>query len=91
MEKKSTNSSLKTLDARLNKTFNSPEVTQAFEILRVKMEKDYADYNRKNDKDDNRMYFDTTDNHVSAEDIRARYKQIFKSKEYLDATKITFK
>jgi hypothetical protein len=35
-------SSLKTLRARLNKTFNSPEVTQAFETLRVKMEKDYS-------------------------------------------------
>ena len=34
--------SLKTLDDRLNETFDSPEVTRAFEVLRVKMEKDYA-------------------------------------------------
>jgi hypothetical protein len=74
--------SLKALDTRLNETFDSPEMTHAFEILRVKMEKDYA---TKQSKEiyDNRMYFDTTDNYVSAKEIRARYKKIFKSKEYL--------
>ena len=74
--------SLKTLDAKLNKTFDSPEVTHAFEILRVKMEKE-----TKQLKDDSHLYFDTTNNYVSAEDIRNKYKKIFKSKEYLEAKK----
>jgi hypothetical protein len=33
---------LKTLDNRLNETFDSAEVTHTFEVLRVKMEKDYV-------------------------------------------------
>jgi hypothetical protein len=34
--------SLKALDKRLDETFDSPEVTQAFEILCTKMEKEYV-------------------------------------------------
>jgi hypothetical protein len=78
--------SLKTLDDRLNETFDSPEVTRAFEVLRVKMEKDYAVKQFKK-IDDSHMYFDDTNNYVSAEDIRSKYKKIFKSKEYLEAKK----
>jgi hypothetical protein len=78
--------SLKTLDIRLEETLNSPEVCHAFEVLRVKMEKDYATKQLKK-IDDNCMYFDVTYNYVSAEDIRTRYKKIFKSKEYLEAKK----
>ena len=33
------------------------------------------------------MYFDDTNNYVSAEDIRSKYKKIFKSEEYLEAKK----
>ena len=51
------------------------------------MEKDYATKQSNKEIDDNRMYFDTTDNYVSAKDICARYKKIFKSKEYLEAKK----
>ena len=34
--------SLRVLDRRLDKAFDSPEATRAFEVLRKKMEKDYA-------------------------------------------------
>jgi hypothetical protein len=33
------------------------------------------------------MIFDTRDNYVPAEQIRKKYKQIFNSKEYVDAKK----
>ena len=78
--------SLKTLDRRLDETFDSPEVTHAFEILRTKMEKDYITKQLKKTRD-NHMYFDATDNYISAEDIRSKYKKICKSKEYLEAKK----
>ena len=78
--------SLKTLDRRLDETFASSEVTQAFEILRTKMEKDYVIKQLKKTRD-NHMYFDDTDNYISAEDIRSKYKKICKSNEYLEAKK----
>jgi hypothetical protein len=65
--------SLKALDARLDETFDSLEMTRAFEVLRVEMEKDYATKQSNQEIDDNRMYFDTTNNYVSAEEIRTRY------------------
>ena len=34
-----------------------------------------------------KMIFDTRDNYVPAEQIRKKYKQIFNSKEYVDAKK----
>jgi hypothetical protein len=77
--------SLKTLDRRLEKTLNSDEATHAFNVLRVKMEKDYRIKQLK--AEDNQMYFDTRDNYVSPEDIRARHKQVCNSKEYLEAKK----
>ena len=76
--------SLKTLDRRLDKMFDSRKVTQAFSVLRVKMEKDYRTKQLKAENNDNHMYFDTRDNYVSAENIRAKYKQICNSKEYLE-------
>jgi hypothetical protein len=79
--------SLKALDKRLNETFDSPEVTQAFEILRTKMEKEYVVKQLEKTRD-NHMYFDDTDNYISAEDIRSKYKKICKSKEYLEAKKL---
>jgi hypothetical protein len=79
--------SLKTLDRRLDEAFDSPEVTRAFEILRTKMEKDYVVKQLEKTRD-NHMYFDTTDNYISAEDIRSKYKKIFKSKEYVEAIKL---
>jgi hypothetical protein len=79
--------SLKTLDKRLDEAFNSPEATRAFEILRTKMEKD----NQLKKTRDNHMYFDATDNYISAEDIRSKYKKICKSKEYLEAKKLLLK
>ena len=72
---------LKALDKRLDEAFNSSEATHAFEILRIKMEKD----ERLKKTRDNHMYFDATDNYISAEDIRSKYKKIFKSKEYVEA------
>jgi hypothetical protein len=59
--------SLKALDKRLDETFDSPEVTQAFEILCTKMEKDYVVKQLKKTRD-NHIYFDDTDNYISAED-----------------------
>jgi hypothetical protein len=79
--------SLKTLDRRLDKMFNSREVTRAFSVLRRKMEKDFKRKQLKVDHDDNRMYFDTKDNYVSPETIRAKYKQICNTDEYLEAKK----
>jgi hypothetical protein len=79
--------SLKTLDCRLDKMFDSREATHAFNVLRVKMEKDYKTKQLKAENNDNQMYFDTRDNYISAEDIRAKYKQICNSKEYLEAKK----
>ena len=73
--------SLKALDKRLDEAFNSSEATRAFKILRIKMEKD----ERLKKTCDNHMYFDDTDNYISAEDIRSKYKKIFNSKEYLEA------
>jgi hypothetical protein len=78
--------SLKTLDKRLDEAFDSPKVTCAFEILRTKMEKDYVVKQLKKTHD-NHMYFDATDNYISAEDIRSKYKKICKSKEYVEAKK----
>jgi hypothetical protein len=66
--------SLRVLDRRLDKAFDSPEATRAFEVLRKKMEKDYAVKQLKKTSD-NHMYFDDTDNYVSAEDIRSKYKK----------------
>ena len=66
--------SLRVLDRRLDKAFDSPEATRAFEVLRKKMEKDYAVKQLKKTRD-NHMYFDDTDNYVSAEDIRSKYKK----------------
>jgi hypothetical protein len=80
-KKKSLDSSLKKLDRRLDKALNSREATHAFNVLRIKMEKDY----RTKQSSDNQMYFDTRDNYVSPEDIRAKYKQICNSKEYVEA------
>jgi hypothetical protein len=97
--------SLKTLDRRLDKMFDSPKVTHAFSVLREKMEKDFKTkqleikkdsdsvtyvFRKKQLKvnyDDNRMYFDTRDNYVSPETMRAKYKQICNTKEYLEAKK----
>jgi hypothetical protein len=39
------------------------------------------------DYDDTRMYFDTRDNYVSPEIIRARFKQVCNTDEYLEAKK----
>jgi hypothetical protein len=79
--------SLKTLDKRLDEAFDSPEATRAFEILRTKMEKDKQLKKTR----ENHMYFDATDNYISAEDIRSKYKKICKSKEYLEAKKSLLK
>jgi hypothetical protein len=79
--------SLKTLNKRLDEAFDSPEATRAFEILRTKMEKDKQLKKTRN----NHMYFDTTNNYISAKDIRSKYKKIFKSKEYLEAKKSLLK
>jgi hypothetical protein len=78
--------SLRVLDRRLDKAFDSPEATRAFEVLRKKMEKDYAVKQLKKTRD-NHMYFDDTDNYVSAEDVRSKYKKICQSKEYVKARK----
>ena len=94
--------SLKTLDRRLDEMFDSPEVTHAFSVLREKMEKDFKTKQLekkdsvtyvfrtkqlKVDYDDTRMYFDTRDNYVSPEIIRARFKQVCNTDEYLEAKK----
>jgi hypothetical protein len=50
------------------------------------MEKDYVVKQLKKTHD-NHMYFDATDNYISAEDIRSKYKKICKSKEYVEAKK----
>jgi hypothetical protein len=78
--------SLEALDRRLNKAFDSHKATHAFEVLHKKMEKDYVAKQLKKTRD-NHMYFDDTDNYVSAEDIRSKYKKICKSKEYVKARK----
>ena len=95
--------SLKKLDRRLDKAFDSPEATRAFNVLREKMEKDFKtkqlekkdsvtyvfktkqleiDYN-----DNTGMYFDTRNNYVSPEIMRANFKQICNTDEYLKAKK----
>ena len=87
--------SLKTLDRRLDEMFDSPEATHAFSVLRGKMKKDFKtkqlekkdSVQLKVDYDDTRMYFDTRDNYVSPEIIRARFKQVCNTDEYLEAKK----
>ena len=95
--------SLKKLDRRLDEMFDSPEVTHAFSVLREKMEKDFKTKQLelkkdsvtyvfrtkqlKVDYDNTRMYFDTRDNYVSPEIIRARFKQVCNTDEYLEAKK----
>ena len=95
--------SLKKLDRRLDEMFDSPEATHAFSVLREKMEKDFKTKQLelkkdsvtyvsrtkqlKVDYDDTRMYFDTRDNYVSPEIIRARFKQVCNTDEYLEAKK----
>jgi hypothetical protein len=93
--------SLKTLDRRLDEMFDSPEVTHAFSVLQEKMEKDFKTKQLKKDSvtyvfrtkqlevdyDDTRMYFDTRDNYVSPKIIRARFKQVCNTNEYLEAKK----
>jgi hypothetical protein len=66
--------SLKTLDKRLDETFDGSEVTQAFKILRTKMEKEYVVKQLQKTRD-NHMYFDDTDNYISPEHIRSKYKK----------------
>jgi hypothetical protein len=77
--------SLKKLDRRLDKMFDSREVTDAFNGLCRKMEKDYKKQLKIGE--DTYMCFDTRDNYVSPENIRARYKQICNTDEYLEAKK----
>ena len=79
--------SLRTLDRRLDKMFNSRKVTHAFNVLRRKMEKDFRTKQLKVENDDSHIYFDTRENYVSAETMRAKYKQICNTNEYLEAKK----
>ena len=63
-----------------------------FKTKQLELKKDSVTYvfrtkQLKVDYDDNRMYFDTRDNYVSPETVRARFKQVCNTDEYLEAKK----